>query len=424
MSRSRSSSQPSAEMPAKIYTSAVPFRSSRLAAPPSPFSPAEPITFAPLKRAYSATADIDLIKYLPPPTRQPMDWLWACHICHRQYNLSVTRRCLDDGHYFCAGTSIVRSRKDGTRKLRRHKACASEFDYAGWKDWGVWKRNLLTLTEQQKQRNSPCDSVFEDDDSEDESEEITTTASVVSPIDAGVPARTSSWQTAKRLTPIKDCWNHCDYPSECRWGKQFGVDTPVQSTFPNLDRRASVPNPNIPTDESTDFVDVDMNEAPLPTATIPKTHFSDILTPAQQQVVAQTLEGVDLEPPETSSLSSTRLLSDLADLVSRAQRRHSRSEIPASPLVEDVVQRPKVTRSSSRESLRRAVEGGFGVLAGFVGGWRSFSAPPTTARRKEEVGDGVSDGNVKMVDVDVELVNVEIAENDRGRGRGRRKSLG
>ena len=155
-------------MPANINVSAVPFRSSRLAVPPSPFSPAEPVTPAPLKRTYSATADIDLIQYLPPPTRQPMKWLWACHICHRQYNLSVTRRCLDDGHYFCAGTSVVRSRKDGTKRLRRHKACSSEFDYAGWKDWGVWKRNLLTLTEQQRQRNSPCDSVFEDDDSEDE----------------------------------------------------------------------------------------------------------------------------------------------------------------------------------------------------------------------------------------------------------------
>ncbi|ORY16030.1 hypothetical protein BCR34DRAFT_558039 [Clohesyomyces aquaticus] len=25
--------------------------------------------------------------------------------------------------------------------------------------------------------------------------------------------------------PKKDCWNTCDYPSECRWGRQFGVHT-------------------------------------------------------------------------------------------------------------------------------------------------------------------------------------------------------
>ncbi|KAG9604238.1 hypothetical protein KCU77_g289, partial [Aureobasidium melanogenum] len=391
-------------MPAKINVSAVPFRSSRLAVPPSPFSPAEPITPAPLKRTYSATADIDLIQYLPPPTRQPMKWLWACHICHRQYNLSVTRRCLDDGHYFCAGTSVVRSRKDGTKKLRRHKACASEFDYAGWKDWGVWKRNLLTLTEQQKERNSPCDSVF-DDDPEDELEAIITTASVVSPIVAGVSDHTSSWRNVKPLTPVKDCWNRCDYPSECRWGKQFGVDTPLQTTFPTLDRVPSVPNPN---NESTDLVDVDMNDAPSPTTTPPKTHFSDILTAEQQQVVAETIDGVDIEESLSHTPHTpTPALADLAGLVSRAQRRHSRSEIPASPLAES----KRVTRSSSRESLRRAVAGSIGVVAGIVG-WRSYSAPPV-GRGKQENRD--MDEDVDMLDVDVD---------EKGNGRGRRKSLG
>ncbi|KAF2445860.1 hypothetical protein P171DRAFT_472517 [Karstenula rhodostoma CBS 690.94] len=28
--------------------------------------------------------------------------------------------------------------------------------------------------------------------------------------------------------PKKDCWNTCDYPSECRWGRQFGVHTPLE----------------------------------------------------------------------------------------------------------------------------------------------------------------------------------------------------
>jgi hypothetical protein len=267
------------KMPAKINTTAVPFRSSRLAVPPSPFSPVDTTTPPSLTRTYSATANIDLIQLLPPPTRQPMKWLWACHLCNRQYNLSVTRRCLDDGHYFCAGTSVVRSRKDGTRRLRRHKACASEFDYAGWKDWGVWKRNLLTLTEQQKQgqRSSPCDSVF-DDSEDDDLEEIPSTASVVSPIVAGVSGHTSSWRVAKPLRPVKDCWNRCDYPSECRWGKQFGVDTPVQVSFPTLERVPSTPNPN------TDVTDVEMSDAP--SAVLPNTQFKDILT-AEQQSVAE-----------------------------------------------------------------------------------------------------------------------------------------
>ncbi|KAI4775599.1 hypothetical protein E4T52_09450 [Aureobasidium sp. EXF-3400] len=315
-------------MPAKINVTAVPFRSSGLAVPPSPFSPVDTITPPSLKRTYSATANVDLIELLPPPTRQPIKWLWACHLCYRQYNLSVTRRCLDDGHYFCAGTSVVRSRKDGVKRLRRHKACASEFDYAGWKDWGVWKRNLLTLTEQQRQRSSPCDSVF--DDSEDEDlEEISSTASVVSPITAGVSSHTSSWRVAKPLRPVKDCWNRCDYPSECRWGKQFGVDTPLQTTFPSLDRVPSTPNPN---ESSSDITDVEMTDAP---SELPKTQFKDILT-AEQQSVADTIDGVD-EAPHIHTHSPTPALADLASLVSRAQRRHSRSEIPlpVSPLAID-----------------------------------------------------------------------------------------
>lgn len=31
----------------------------------------------------------------------------------------------------------------------------------------------------------------------------------------------------------KDCWNRCDYPSECRWGKRVGIHTPSPST-PNF----------------------------------------------------------------------------------------------------------------------------------------------------------------------------------------------
>jgi hypothetical protein len=396
-------------MPAKINTTAVPFRSSRLAVPPSPFSPVNTTIPAPLERTYSATANATLIDILPPPTRQPMKWLWACHMCHRQYNLSVTRRCLDDGHYFCAGTSIVRSRKDGSRRVRRHKACASEFDYAGWKDWGVWKRNLLTLTEPQKQRNKPCDSVFDGDDSgDDDLEEISSTASVISPIVAGMSSHTSSWKVAKPIRPVKDCWNRCDYPSECRWGKQFGVDTPVQASFPSLERVPSTPNSN---ECSTgDVADVEMTDA---LETLPNTRFEAILTAEQQTTVADKIDGVDLEASRNHT--ATPALVDLVSLVSRAQRRHSRSETPVSPLALETVQtRPTMaTRSSSRESLRRAVEGGIGVIAGIIGGWRSSSAPPGDRKKEDEA----SGEDVVMADADVDV-------QVQHRGRGRRRSLG
>ncbi|KAB2104080.1 hypothetical protein AG0111_0g7263 [Alternaria gaisen] len=27
----------------------------------------------------------------------------------------------------------------------------------------------------------------------------------------------------------------CDYPSECRWGKRFGIHTPVETSFPSIE---------------------------------------------------------------------------------------------------------------------------------------------------------------------------------------------
>ncbi|KAI5250766.1 hypothetical protein E4T42_04770 [Aureobasidium subglaciale] len=339
-------------MPVRLNATAMPFRSSRLALPQSPFTPLIPITPHPqqLKRTFSATADVDLIKHLQPPSRQPQQWLWSCHLCGRHYNLGVTRRCLDDGHYFCAGTSRVKSRKDNIKRLRRHKACASEFDYAGWKDWGVWKRGLIALTEQQRQLAKSRDSDLDDEESGDEAlEEITTQAS----------RRTSAWRVGKPVIPtrpVKDCWNRCDYPSDCRWGKQFGVETPLQATFPVLHRVSSTPNTKRTISEDVDFEDVDLSTA--------KTHFRDILTAEQQQVVAETIDGVEVEEAPHSS-TATLALADLANLVSRAQRRHSRSEVPTSPLATTEA-RPTATRKSSRESLRRAVEGSIGAIAGFI----------------------------------------------------------
>ncbi len=65
-----------------------------------------------------------------------MPWMWSCHKCHTRYPLGVTRRCLNDGHRFCGGTSVDKV----TGKMKRHRACGSEFDYIGWEEYGSWKR--------------------------------------------------------------------------------------------------------------------------------------------------------------------------------------------------------------------------------------------------------------------------------------------
>jgi hypothetical protein len=50
---------------------------------------------------------------------------------------------------------------------------------------------------------------------------------------------------------VKDCWNACDYPSECRWGKRFGVHTPVVTEFPTIEIQPTPPPP--PPPPSTTF---------------------------------------------------------------------------------------------------------------------------------------------------------------------------
>jgi hypothetical protein len=144
---------------------------------------------------------------------------------------------------------------------------------------------------------------------------------------------------------------------------------------------------------------------------------------AEQQSVAEILDGVDVD---ATPHVHTPALSDLATLVSRAQRRNSRFEIPsplASPLAVNSTQRPSMTtRSSSRESLRRAVEGGIGVIAGLVGGWRSSSAPAPVGRKREEVEREGDDVVMEDVDFDGEVRDGE--DHDAGRGRVRRRSLG
>lgn len=127
----------------------APFKSSHLAIPSSPFSPLSPLTPATKPGTGTTSTSIvttDLSIRSVPDTRSvpatPLQWLWTCHACHSAYPLGATRRCLDDGHHFCAGTTIVkRWRHDGPkRRVKRHKACASEFDYRGWKGRGRWKR--------------------------------------------------------------------------------------------------------------------------------------------------------------------------------------------------------------------------------------------------------------------------------------------
>lgn len=185
----------------------APFKSSHLAIPPSPFSPCSPITPVPKEPRHDDVTVLNISntsRFTLQAPSAPLQWVWTCHACTRTYPLGATRRCLDDGHHFCAGTTVVKSwRKDGPRRrMKKHRACASEFDFAGWKGWGRWRR--------------------------------------------GVPTRPGKAVAGKSLRPLmldtnkeKNCWINCDYPSHCRWGKKVGIHTPTPTqtefSLPSID---------------------------------------------------------------------------------------------------------------------------------------------------------------------------------------------
>jgi len=132
--------------------------------------------------------------------------------------------------------------------VKKHKACASEFDYAGWKSWGVWRRSVI---EQIEAAEALIAATEADGD-------------VVLPLNVPTaPSEEQGLKGAWTREPVnlqetknfwhKDCWNSCDYPSECRWGKQYGVQTPSLPTVPSSPPETLVGEPEKP---KTSFDDI------------------------------------------------------------------------------------------------------------------------------------------------------------------------
>ncbi|GAB7323004.1 hypothetical protein MBLNU13_g05531t1 [Cladosporium sp. NU13] len=216
----------------------TPFHSSHLALPPSPFTPQIPIS-PPSRSPNKPTTFLSKIPLsLPPPPQEPLKWLWQCHQCARIYHLGTTRRCLDDGHYFCAGAPVTkRDRKTGQKVTRKSRACASEFDYQGWRTWGVWRRDV----EEQRAAAEALRAFEMEEEAVESDGELRVEdggggrGDVPRPLFAKEGVQEGVWFsgvwgrkseiTARDVMalPEKDCWGTCDYPSECRWGKQFGT---------------------------------------------------------------------------------------------------------------------------------------------------------------------------------------------------------
>jgi hypothetical protein len=128
-----------------LRISLMPFKPSFLSIQPSPFSPRTPLT-PELPLSYCTQKPIQRTGVYASAAVEapsnPLSWVWTCHQCHRSYHLGVARRCLEEGHHFCSGTTTVKTWRESTnpRHVRKHRACASEFGYSGWKSWGCWRR--------------------------------------------------------------------------------------------------------------------------------------------------------------------------------------------------------------------------------------------------------------------------------------------
>lgn len=61
----------------------------------------------------------------------------------------------------------------------------------------------------------------------------------------------------------KDCWNACDYPSECRWGRRVGIHSPEALEFDCQQPPAPAPDPSteMPNDTSSTILDMEQNQA-------------------------------------------------------------------------------------------------------------------------------------------------------------------
>lgn len=332
-------------MPRQLTITPTPFKSSYLSIPPTPFSPRLPITppVSPPKTFPKTTATAHLqatADLLPPPT-EPLPWLWQCHRCKRVYQLGVTRRCLDDGHLFCAGSTVVkRSKKNNYKKVVRHQACASEFDYQGWKAWGVWRGEV---------------------------KEQVRAAEALVRVEEGVWFKGLFGKNGKGKGG-KDCWNECHYPSECTWSKRFGGGIPTagaSATVPSTTttaakkeekRKSSIQEEEKTTKPAISFDDILLSIADPTSAD----YFAPLTTTSCATPTTTTTDPLE---PDTSAPS-------MDDLLQSAKRRKRRSsgQIPlvpsplgANPQEEEGKEGTHVLRKSASsgallEGLERDVE--------------------------------------------------------------------
>ena len=237
----------------------APFQPSNLrhtSGPQSPASPLEPSSKrirsrSPAQSSNRASESIwspNLASEGPPP--DPCRWMWYCHQCRTGYGIGVTRRCLLDDHLLCYGQPVRKRTKKGI-KVKKVKACQSEFDYVGWQKWGEWKRSQIGQYHQSQDQ------------------------------------------------PARHCSLKCDWPSQCRWAPD--LNQPDRPDNERDHQESSLGEP--PPKDEEPSTESDDNSLARQTGTyIEKIYtatqkltsqWTSLLTPIQEQEEEQSCTGAD-----------------------------------------------------------------------------------------------------------------------------------
>ncbi|KAK1986342.1 hypothetical protein LZ30DRAFT_778378 [Colletotrichum cereale] len=173
----------------------TPYKASPSGPPPTPGAASQPLpghghrARPSLPSTSLAPSDPAAHPLLPPPPL-PRPWTWRCHNCNTLVRLACTRRCLRCGHRLCTRPG-----------QRRGRTCRMEFDYQRWRVWAAWRETV---------GDSP--------------------SPPPPPASEGRHERRGRqrWRRGRR----GDCWQECDYPSEChhlRATRRGEVDAPSGS---------------------------------------------------------------------------------------------------------------------------------------------------------------------------------------------------
>ncbi|CAF9903155.1 MAG: hypothetical protein GOMPHAMPRED_000110 [Gomphillus americanus] len=191
--------------------------------------------FCPTPTPKSATSRSLPSAFSKPPPEIPSRWLWRCHLCSLSYPIGTTRRCLNDGHYFCAGTTINKR----TGKKKPHSPCGSTFDYIGWQEYGDWRRHERDLRAKAANtslppkpfRTGPLKKPTRQTSSSSKTKETNLMPNPHFPAPTLIAPPTQP-----------NCEHNCNFPSECRW-RAATPQSPPSTNTTNLKRSTRTKSP-------------------------------------------------------------------------------------------------------------------------------------------------------------------------------------